>query len=272
MKRKLPVALQLFSIRGELEKDFEGALKSVKSFGYDGVEFAGLYGRSACEVKTLLDDVGLKAVSAHVPIDEMLQDPDGIMELYSEVGCKFIAVPHLDEKRRNGGDEYGQTLEDMRMLTACAEKHGLVFMYHNHDFEFKKVGEKYALDVLLEELPDISLELDTCWAAVAGAEPAEYMKNYAGRSPVVHLKDYSLVGKKPEDIFCIMESGGDARDKNGVFGFRPCGYGMNDIEAILDSADETNAQWLVVEQDAPMADKTPLECAEMSVKYLKMVI
>ncbi len=272
MKRKLPVALQLFSIRGELENDLEGALKKVKEFGYDGVEFAGLYGRGAGEIKALLDDIGLEAVSAHVSIDEMLSDPDGVMELYSTIGCKFIAVPHLEEKRRVGGEAYEQTLLDMRMLASCAEKHGLTFMYHNHDFEFETIGDKYALDVLFEALPEISMELDTCWAAVAGAQPAEYIKNYSDRSPVVHLKDYSLIGKKPEDIFCIMESGGDARDKNGVFGFRPCGYGMNDIEAILDAADESNAQWFVVEQDAPMAGKTPLKCAEMSVKYLKMVI
>ncbi len=272
MKKKLPVALQLFSIRNDLERDFEGALKSVKAFGYDGVEFAGLYGRSAGEIRALLDDFGLTPVSAHVSIDEMLRDPDGVMTAYSTIGCRYIAVPHLEEKRRIGGEEYDRTIEDVRMLERCAQAHGLVFMYHNHDFEFEKIGDKYALDILLEALPDTSLELDTCWASVAGAKPEEYMKNYAGRSPVIHLKDYSLMGKKPEDIFCIMESGGDARDKNGVFGFRPCGYGMNDIEAILDAADETNAEWLVVEQDAPMAGKTPLECAEMSVKYLKMII
>lgn len=160
----------------------------------------------------------------------------------------------------------------MRELAACAEKHGLTFMYHNHDFEFENVGEKYALDAFLGAMPEVSLELDTCWAAVAGEAPAEYIKNYAERAPVIHLKDYSLVGNKPADIFCIMETGGDARDKNGVFGFRACGYGMNDIEAILDAADETNAEWLVIEQDAPSAGKTALECAELSVKYLKMVI
>lgn len=272
MKRKLPVALQLFSVRNELEKDFEGTIKKVKSFGYDGVELAGLYGRSAAEMRALLEENELEAVSAHVSIDEMLSDPDGVMQLYSDIGCKFIAVPHLDEKRRVGAPDYEKTVGEMRALAACAEKHGLVFMYHNHDFEFEKAGEKYALDVFLGAMPEVSLELDTCWAAVAGEPPAEYLKHYAERSPVVHLKDYSLVGKKPADIFCIMGSGGDARDKNGVFGFRACGYGMNDIEAILDAADETNAEWLVVEQDAPSAGKTALECAELSVKYLKTLI
>ena len=64
----LPVALQLYSVRDELEADFEGTIAKVKEFGYDGVEFAGLYGRSTEQVKKILADAGLTPVSAHVPL------------------------------------------------------------------------------------------------------------------------------------------------------------------------------------------------------------
>lgn len=272
MNRKLPVALQLFSIRDMLEADFDSALEQVAACGYDGVEFAGLYGHSAAEVRAMLEKYGLRAASAHVSIDEMLADPDGVMSTYAEIGCRYIAVPFLEEKRRIGGAEYDATVAALSALAACAEKHGLTLMYHNHDFEFVTVNGEYALDILYASVPALGVELDTCWAAVGGVDPAEYIRKYASRSPVVHLKDYNLVGKKPANVFDIMVTGGDAEDESGRFGFRPCGYGMQDMPAILAASDDSIAEWLVVEQDAPALDKTAIECAEMSVEYLKGVI
>ena len=75
----LPVALQLYSVRDELEADFEGIVRKVKELGYDGVEFAGLYGKSAAEVKALLDEVGLIPVSAHVPLDDLVQKTEELV-------------------------------------------------------------------------------------------------------------------------------------------------------------------------------------------------
>ncbi|MEE1239695.1 MAG: sugar phosphate isomerase/epimerase, partial [Acutalibacteraceae bacterium] len=66
-----PIALQLYSVRTDMEADFEGTLKKVKEFGYDGVEFAGLYGKSAAEVKKLCEEIGLNPISAHVPYGEL---------------------------------------------------------------------------------------------------------------------------------------------------------------------------------------------------------
>ena len=78
----LPVALQLYSVRDELEADFEGTVRKVKELGYDGVEFAGLYGKSAAEVKALLDEVGLIPVSAHVPLDDLVQKTEELVKEY----------------------------------------------------------------------------------------------------------------------------------------------------------------------------------------------
>ena len=68
-----PIALQLYSIRDDVAADFEGALRKVKSLGYDGVEFAGLYGKSAAEVKKMCDEIGLNPISAHVPYAELVK-------------------------------------------------------------------------------------------------------------------------------------------------------------------------------------------------------
>ena len=132
----LPVALQLYSIRDEVQKDMKAALKKVKNMGYDGVEFAGLYGHAPAEVKAICEEVGLTPISAHVPIDEMVKDPEGTVAAYEEIGCKFIVVPYVIEERRPGGSKFDQTIEDMKMIGEVAVKHGMTLLYHNHDFEF----------------------------------------------------------------------------------------------------------------------------------------
>lgn len=254
--KKLPIALQLYSVRDELQGDFEGTLKKVKALGYDGVEFAGLYGRRAVEVRALVDALDLTPVSAHVPIDDMLADPDGIMAAYREIGCTCIAIPWLEEKRRPGAPDYEDTIKCIKTLVGYANKHGLKLLYHNHDFEFVKVGGEYALDMMYENIPTLMAELDTCWIDFAGEDPAYYVEKYAGRAPIVHLKDYFLPSKEPSKIYELIE-------------FRPIGYGVQDFAKIMASVLKADAQWIVVEQDLPSIDKTSLECAEMSIHFLK---
>ena len=92
-KRVWPIALQLYSVRGDMERDFEGTLRKVKDMGYDGVELVGLYGRSPAEVRKAVTDAGLVPLSAHVPYTEMASDPDKVMQDYAAAGCTYIAIP-----------------------------------------------------------------------------------------------------------------------------------------------------------------------------------
>ena len=163
MIQNMPIALQLFSVRDELAADFRGTLQKVKDLGYEGVEFAGLHGRDPQEIRAMLDDIGLKGMSAHVPLDELLADIDKVVEDYKTLGCRYIAVPWLDEARRPGQPGYPQVLADIRAIgEACAAK-GMTLLYHNHDFEFTKVDGAYALDRMYADIPAALLqtELDT---------------------------------------------------------------------------------------------------------------
>lgn len=135
----LPVVLQLYSVRDELEADFEGTIAKVKEFGYDGVEFAGLYGKSAEQVKKILADAGLTPVSAHVPLDELLSDTQAVVATYKEIGCKYIAVPYLPEDRRPGTEGFDRTIEDIKKIADVCNEQGIQLLYHNHDFEFKSL-------------------------------------------------------------------------------------------------------------------------------------
>lgn len=266
------VALQLYTIRDDMAKDFKGTLQRVKNMGYEGVEFAGLFGYAASEVKSMLQEIGLQPVSAHVSIDELLADIDKVIEDYNTIGCRYIAIPWLGEERRPGNAGFEQTIKDIFEIGEKANKQGLKLLYHNHDFEFAEVDGEYALDILYKKIPAhlLETELDTCWVNVAGQDPAMYIRKYSGRAPVVHLKDFVMPGKKPDQLHEL--TGAAQAEQNGqvdAFEFRPVGHGYQNFPAILEAAVGAGTEWVIVELDRPGMNKSPMECAEMSIDYLK---
>ena len=265
----LPVALQLYSIRDEMAKDMREALIKVMSMGYDGVEFAGLYGHSASEIKALCAELGLNPISAHVPIDDMVKDPEGVVSTYAEIGCKYIVVPYVIEERRPGGSKFDQTIEDMKMIGEIAKKHGMTLLYHNHDFEFEKISGMYGLDFLYDAVDESRLqtEIDVCWVKYSGVDPAAYLRKYAGRTPVVHLKDFE--GRKGEGTPYGLIGRNDEKQA-GQFRFRPFGYGCQDAPGVVEAGLEGGACWFIVEQDE-WYDQNPLDDAEKSIGTLKRI-
>ncbi len=270
---KLPVAVQLYSVRDEMEQDFYGTIKEMKELGYDGVEFAGLFGEEPAKIKAFCEEIGIVPISAHVPYYDMLENPEAVLADYAEIGCKYVVVPYLTEECRPGTDGFDATVEGIRKIGEAAKKFGLQLLYHNHDFEFVKIGEEYALDVLYSTVPEdiLKTEIDTCWVNVAGVDPAEYVVKYTGRAPVVHLKDFRKSGSgqgKLYDLIGIDEEE-SAEEEESSFSFMPVGYGMQDIPAILAACEDAGAEWVVVEQDNPEEGETRINSVKLSREYLK---
>ncbi|MBQ7294010.1 MAG: sugar phosphate isomerase/epimerase [Clostridia bacterium] len=267
----LPVAVQVYSVRDYAEKDMRGTLQKIKDMGYDGVEFAGLYGNSAEDVKAMCEEIGLVPVSAHVALAEMREDCDKVIKDYSTIGCKFIVVPYLNPDDRPGAAGWEKTIADIREIGKKAHENGLTLLYHNHDFEFVTIDGKYALDILYDTIPAdyLQTEIDTCWVNVGGENPAEYVKKYKGRAPVVHLKDF--YGEKSEDMYELIGINKKAPARPGNFEFRPVGSGLQDFPSILKASEYAEAGWVVVEQDKPSMGLTSLESIEKSRKYLESI-
>jgi Sugar phosphate isomerases/epimerases len=269
----LPVALQLYTVRDEMEKDFSATLKAVKAMGYDGVELAGLLGHSADEFCAVLAETGLKAESAHVPLDDILKDIDGTIKTYKKIGCKFIVIPYVTEERRPGAAKFEQTIEEIKKVGKALKDEGMQLLYHNHDFEFVKFEGEHGLDVLYARTcPDcLSSEIDTCWVNVAGVNPSDYVRKYTGRAPVVHLKDFYQSGKLASNLYALIGIDEEAKEEEekGIFEFRPVGHGMQDMPSILAAAVDAGAGWVVVEQDEPSQGNTRMESAKMSRDYLR---
>jgi sugar phosphate isomerase/epimerase len=163
-------------------------------------------------------------------------------------------------------------VEEIRAIGEKAKAAGLVLLYHNHDFEFNKLENgQCGLDYLYENVPAdlLQTELDQCWVKYAGYEPVEYLQKYADRAPVVHLKDFYKSGEQEGDPYALIGLNEGEKKENTAFEFRPLGHGIQDIPAIIEASKAANSKWLVVEQDQPSMGKTPLECAQTSMDYLK---
>ncbi len=254
----LPVGLQLYSLRGDMQKDFRGTLQKVKDMGYEGVEFSGFFGNTPEQVKAMCDEIGLVPVSAHIPLDEMLADIDRVIADCKTLGCEYIVLPYVTEERRPGGEFFMQMMDEIRFIGEKVRDAGLVLLYHNHDFEFRKLESgEYGLDFIFRTIPAelLQCELDECRIAYAGLDPVEYLKKYDGRSPIVHLKDYYV-----------------DNERNMALEFRPLGCGVQDVPALVKTSEEVGCRWLMVEQDQPSLNKTPIECAAMSIDYLKKIL
>ena len=269
---KLPVAVQLYSVRDEMEQDFYGTIKAMKELGYDGVEFAGLFNEEPAKIKAFCEEIGIIPISAHVPYYDMLENPEKVIADYAEIGCKYVVVPYLTEECRPGTDGFAATVEGIRKIGEAAKKLGIQLLYHNHDFEFVTIDGEYALDVLYSTVPAdiLQTEIDTCWVNVAGVNPAEYIVKYSGRAPVVHLKDFKKTGSgqgKLYDLIGIDEE--EAEEEEASFSFMPVGYGMQDMPAILAACEDAGAEWVVVEQDNPAEGETRMNSVKLSREYLK---
>jgi len=268
---KILIGYQLYSAREEMANDFRGTLEKVKALGYDAVEFAGLFGRAPGEIRKMLDEVGLTAISAHVPYDVIRADMDQAIRDYQQIGCRYITVPFLGDQDRPGAPGFAKVIALIRQFGEKCKKAGITLLYHNHDFEFVQVSGMYGLDFLYDAVPAeyLETEIDTCWVRYAGEDPAAYIRRYASRCPIVHLKDYVGVKGGAQPYALINADGSDdGKNENVAFQFMPVGYGCQDVAAIIRAGLESGAHTFIVEQDQ-WYDRHPLEAARMSLETVK---
>ena len=272
--KQFKVALQLYSVRDDMAKDMEGTLKAVKDMGYDYVEFAGYFDRTAQEVRDMLDKVGLKAVSVHQVYDVFLEDQQAAIDYLKTIGVSYSAVPWMDVAKHAGHGRFDQTVAEFLMVGAALKEAGIQLLYHNHDFEFETYEGKFLLDWLYDSVSAdlLKTEIDTCWVRYAGQDPASYIRKYTGRSPVVHLKDFTCDNFSAGPVYALIDEKGQEGKKPSReevnFKFQPVGYGVQDIPAILAAAEDAGADVVVVEQDQSL-ERPALEAVKMSRDYLK---
>lgn len=244
------IALQLYTIRGLTGEDMLGSLRQLAAQGYRAVEFAGYGGVAVSEIRTLLDELGMRAISAHIGLDDLLTRPQEVLTDLKTLGCTYAIVAYIPEDRRQTEQDVRTIGEAFNTYGRLCREAGLKFAYHNHNFEFAPLGGSTMYDILLDSVdPElVSFELDLFWTQYANVDPMTVIQRLTGRIPLVHVKD--------------MEAGEAKRDA-------PVGEGIMPWQQILPACDAAGTEWYIVEQDHP---RDPMRDVEVSLNNLKKLL
>ncbi len=190
------VGLQLFTVRELMAKDAAATLAAVAGVGYAEVETAGTGSLTPARFADALGSAGLTAPSAHVPLERMAQQPDAVLEEADIIGYGYLVMPWLPPEQRTPAG-YGLVIDTLNRFGERCAAAGIQLCYHNHDFEFTRLGNDIPYQLLLTECDPtlVRFELDLYWAAQAGVSAAAMLTADPARFPLCHVKDRSPGGE-----------------------------------------------------------------------------
>lgn len=240
----MKISVQCYSLRSEFEKDVDGSFARLRHIGLNWVELAGLYGKTAVEIKSILDKHGLKVSGAHMGLDRLEDDFNGLVEECRVLDTRDVIVPWVSEDRyKKGWDVFAESLKP---ILDRLEKAELRFSYHNHAFEFKFQGDRPGLDAFYENAdPRLHAQLDIYWCYKGGQDPAAYIKKLKGRILSAHLKD------------------GTGPDTPHV----PPGRGVLDWDSILAACEFSGVEVGAIEYDECVG--SPFDAVEASLRFFR---
>jgi sugar phosphate isomerase/epimerase len=189
--KKIPIGLELYSVRAELPKDFSGVIEKIGKMGYQGVEFAGYHtwDKKPKDLRKLLDDNGLKCCGTHTPLQTLQGDAlKHTVELHKELGNKFLICPSLGAKDAEGWINLAKMFND---IAAKAKEDGMLVGYHSHGGDFKKYDGKTSWEIFFDNTnPEVVHQLDVGNTLGGGGDPYALIKKYAGRTKTTHIKEF----------------------------------------------------------------------------------
>lgn len=241
-EKKIPIGVQLYSVRNECKADLPGTLQAIARIGFRGVEFAGYHGRSAKELRQMLDNNGLIACGTHTPLETIQpKQLDATIEFNQIIGNKFLIVPYMTGKTR---EDWLAKAELFNTVAAKLQPLGLWTGYHAHSHDFQLIGAESAWDIFFGNTkPEVIMQLDTSNCRDGGADPVAVLQKYPGRTRTIHIKPN---GGGPEAVI-----GEDKINWAGVFAYCETKGGT---------------QWYVVEHET---SKQPIATLQRTMDALK---
>lgn len=251
--KKNQIAAQLYTVRDYLKepKDIADSLKKVRAMGYEAVQVSGMGDIAEDELVRILDGEGLTCCATHEPSNEILDEPNAVVDRLGKLNCTMTAYPYpagIDMTSEAAVHELAKRLDAAGAVLAKA---GMILGYHNHNIEFVRFGGKNALEIIYDETNPAHLqaEIDTYWVQAGGGSVESWCRKLYGRLPFIHLKDFGI----------------DA-DRNPAF--KEIGYGNLDWVSTVAEAERSGAHWFIVEQDRNWMNDDPFQSLEASFRYL----
>ncbi len=219
----MKTALQLYSLTTYIQAHgLENTLKLVSECGFNGVEFAGFYNYNPIQIKEMLNKYNLTAISAHISIDEILNN----LHYIEFLNLKYVVIPYL------GINDFINKFDDIVLkiinIKKVLDKKNIKLGYHNHSHEFENGNDFVSL--LNSKIDNLLLEFDVCWLTVAKQNITETFSKYNNLIDIIHIKDFSSF----EHV-----------DKNTPI----IGNGLVNMEEVFTNAKKYKTEWFVLEAE-----------------------
>lgn len=284
--RSFPIGLQLYTVGSQFDADPAGTLHKVAAIGYKEVELSPLSKVPSEQIRKALDDSGLKSPSGHFLLPDLMAHVDERIATAKDFGQQYmiVTVPWVADVSRfqagSSGNQMvmiramlnGLTLDDWKWnadqfnkIGEQIKKAGLQLGYHNHNFDFRKIGDTTGYDEFLR-LTDpelVCLELDCGWIVVAGQDPVAYLTKFPNRYRLLHVKDFKK-GFAPTTTLMMDAPGGPVPTELGRGGI--------DYTKILAAARKGRVTNVFVEQEPPFNEMPALEAIKVDYDYLKPLV
>jgi sugar phosphate isomerase/epimerase len=248
------IGIQMYTVRDQLQTDFDGTVEKIAKIGYKNLEFAGYYNRTPEQVRALLDKVGALSRSAHIGAPLMRQDAAAQIRAAKTIGQDYITLPSY-QWGKEGLASWRKGVAEFNQWGQMCRDAGLKLAYHNHAAEFAPLEGTTGYDVLVKEVDPklVDMELDIYWATFAEQNPVALFAKYPGRFALWHVKDLAVTdGKK---------------------GMTPVGKGTIDYKTIFSHAREAGMKYFFVEHDtAAQYPGGSLASAQASYEYLRQLL
>ena len=253
----MQIGAQFYTVRNQCQTldDFALTLRKVADIGYKTVQISGTCPYEAQWLREQLDKNGLQCVLTHIPVPRLVEETAQVIADHHVFGCENIGLGWFAFNEDKDEESYAHFMEVFPRVAQDIRAGGRYFMYHNHDQEFKRApgggspagSSQIILEKLAQDIPaDImGFTLDTFWVQAGGGDPAQWVKNLAGRVPVIHLKDYAY-GRKMAVV----------------------GEGNINFDRVFTEAEKAGTKFMLVEQD-DCNGEDPIECLRRSYEYLK---
>ena len=245
----MEIGAQFYTIRDYCKNldDFAESIKKVADIGYKYVQISGTCAFEPQWLKEQLDKNGLQCVLTHTPADKLLGETKQVVLDHDTLGCKYVGLGHFGFDETNENCTLEAFTNKYKPVVTTLKENGKYFMYHNHDGEFRKIGNKLILEHLKDLFtPDeMGFTLDTYWVQAGGGDPAQWIEKLSGRVPCIHLKDYAFGGK-----------------------MAVVGEGNLNFERIFQMAEKAGTKYMLVEQDNCYGEN-PFDCLKRSYENLK---
>jgi sugar phosphate isomerase/epimerase len=242
---KTAIALQLYSIREDVEKDFYGSLKKVKAMGYAGVEFAGYANLSAPQLKQYLDELDLQVAGSHILYDHLKNNLQQTLDYEETIGNKNIVIPYNQFATLAEWDAF---IKELAPLAKAVHARGMQLFYHNHGHEFTSFPAVDLVDRVLQ-VPGMKAEPDLYWLAYAHVDILPWLARHAAQVGLFHIKDMQQNPTESTEV----------------------GAGILPIKDYVSQAKSLAVPWLIVEQEA-FQTLSPMEAAAMSCQNLQQIV